>query len=674
VPPDRKFTPVPFGRYVLTEHIATGGMADIFKGFVQGARGFQKTVVIKRILPNLAGDDEFLEMFIGEAKVMVELSHPKIVQVLDFGEVEGDYFIAMEYVDGVDLLELLRRCAKRRARPSTGISVHIMAEVLDALDYAHALCDDANHPLGIVHRDISPSNIFVSRHGEVKLGDFGIAQAGTPEHTSAISMRGKYGYMSPEQVSGKPVDQRADIFACGIVLAELLMVRRLFLAESDVEVLLLVRDARLDRLERYGRRIQGELRAILLSALSRDSAMRYQTAGDFRDALQRFLFDNRRMVRTADVRAFLEKLYDGKPQKSKTGPPRPAVLRRPTPTPQPEVDSVGSKRRIRLRPPPTPKPLPRIQTSEESRIGTEDAIAALPELGSMSSTDGDFRVASGEVEHRPTTPTPRPETQGPILSAEETARDRTTPIVGVPNLPPPDLHGKIDAPSEPSMVRLMFRLAAEEATGLLMLQRGEEIKEIYLVDGDPRSVTSNRGDELFGQYLVRRKVINEGELAMALAMLPHFDGKLGDTLVALKLLKPVQVARHLTHQVRAKLLEIFGWREGTYWYYRGLTSNKQSAPLGLDAFELIGAGVAELDPKQVEQRLSKRLYDFFRPVVPAPMPPEIFRLGRTPRQAYEKLNGQYPLNHQIELFDDETARATFIRMTYLLIETGLVEG
>ncbi|PIE18520.1 MAG: hypothetical protein CSA65_04340 [Proteobacteria bacterium] len=671
------FEPVAFGRYLLLEHLATGGMAEIYRASARGAHGFEKSVVIKRILPELANDPEFLEMFVAEAKVMVRLSHPKIVQVLDFGEVDGHYFIAMEYVDGIDALALLRHSAKQRTRPSTGIAVHMVAEVLDALDYAHTLRDVAGERLGIIHRDISPSNIFISRHGEVKLGDFGIAQAGTRDGTSAISMRGKYGYMSPEQVAGKPVDARADVFACGIVLAELLMVRRLFIADSDIEVLLQVRDARLDRLETFGARIPEDLRAILRSALTRDQNLRYQSAAAFRDALQRYLFDNRRMVRTADVRAFLKRLQLDNPKGTlDTGPPRPVVRRR-TPSAvslTDPLDAVGQKRRIRLRPPPTPAPLPSLSTTEEPPLNTDEARAAWPELGISDS--GSFPHPRSSSRRAPLLPDlnvdPSLASPGSQQAADDVAAERTTPIAGVPTMPSADLAGKVAQSQEPSVVGLLFRLATDEETGLLMLQRGEEVKEIHLVDGDPRSVASNRGDELFGQYLVRKRVISNGELSMALAMLPHFDGKLGDTLVALKLLRPVQVLRHLTHQVRQKLLEVFGWDRGRYFFYRGQRTACGSAPLGLDAFELIGTGVSMLDVALVEARLAEYHAHHLEPVVPAPMPPEIFRLGRLPRQTYEKHDGQRRLEQLIALYDPGDARDSFLRMTYLLVETGLL--
>src|SRR6185312_2314864 len=307
------FVPSSFGRYQLLERLAIGGMAEIFRARQSGAHGFEKILVIKRILPHLAADPEFLAMFIDEAKLQCALQHPKIVQVFEFGEVEGQYYIALEYVDGMDALGLLRACAHRRQRLPVRLAVHIASEVLDALDYAHSQRGPDGQPLGIVHRDVSPSNVFISRRGDVKLGDFGIARATEKQRqskTQAGTLKGKYGYMAPEQVVGGEIDGRADLFAVGIVLSEMLMGRRLFTAPNDLDVLLMVRDARLDRLNRYGGDIPPPLRKILDRILARDLEVRYPTAGALRDTLHEFLFESRQRVTAGDLGLFLDSLRD----------------------------------------------------------------------------------------------------------------------------------------------------------------------------------------------------------------------------------------------------------------------------------------------------------------------------------------------------------------------------
>ncbi|HEY0711178.1 MAG TPA: serine/threonine-protein kinase, partial [Polyangia bacterium] len=285
--------PSNFGRYTLTERLALGGMAEVFKAKISAAHGFEKQLVIKRILPNLAADRTFVSMFIDEAKLTAQLIHPKIVQVIDFGEVKGQYFIALEFIDGFDALALLRGSAGKQIRLPMPICMFIAMEVLDALDYAHNAKDKEGRPMRLVHRDISPSNVFLARRGDVKLGDFGIAHAQERESkTQAGTLKGKYGYMSPEQVLGGAIDGRSDLFAVGILLAEMLMGRRLFTAPNDLDVLLMVRDGRLDRLDKYARDLPPELNRIVRKALSKDLQQRYQSAAEFRDDLSDLLFQS----------------------------------------------------------------------------------------------------------------------------------------------------------------------------------------------------------------------------------------------------------------------------------------------------------------------------------------------------------------------------------------------
>src|SRR5262249_3896586 len=200
-------------------------------------------------------------------------------QVLELGTLADNLYIAMEYVEGVDALAILRAFAQRKQPIPAHLAVHICHEVLDALDHAHQARDDAGKPLGIVHRDISPSNVLISRRGDVKLADFGIAHAlDRQQRTQAGMLKGKYGYMSPEQVIGGDIDARSDLFSVGIILAEMLMGRRLFSAPNELDVLLMVRDVRLDRLGKYGQHIPIELLETLRKALPRDPRTRFPAA------------------------------------------------------------------------------------------------------------------------------------------------------------------------------------------------------------------------------------------------------------------------------------------------------------------------------------------------------------------------------------------------------------
>src|SRR5262249_3548649 len=295
----------------------------------------------------------FVNMFIDEAKITARLDHPKIAQVLELGTLADNLYIAMEFVEGVDALAILRAFAQQKKPIPAHLAVHICHEVLDALDHAHQARDDSGKPLGIVHRDISPSNVLISRRGDVNLPDFGIAHAlARQQRTQAGMLKGKYGYMSPEQVIGGEIDARSDLFSVGIILAEMLMGRRLFSAPNELDVLLMVRDVRLDRLGKYGQHISAELSTTLGRALQRDPKTRFQSAAEFGEELAEWLSRNRHRVGPHDLAALVEAI----------GPvPRPAQAPAPTPVAaeaqvQAVPRAVGGSSDVVAKHQPTPTP------------------------------------------------------------------------------------------------------------------------------------------------------------------------------------------------------------------------------------------------------------------------------------------------------------------------------
>ncbi|HSN29653.1 MAG TPA: protein kinase, partial [Kofleriaceae bacterium] len=324
--------PVGFGRYSLIERLAVGGMAELFVATSPGEHGFQKKVVIKRLLPQLVGDETYKAMFIDEAKLTARLQHPKIAQTFELGRVDDALYIAMEYVDGIDVLALLREFAARRRRVEPQLAAWIAHEVLDALDYAHNLADETGRPLGIVHRDISPSNVLLSVRGDVKLVDFGIARAKDPDRahkSKSGTLKGKYGYMSPEQVIELPLDGRSDVFSVGVVLAELLTGRRLFAAPNELDVLLMVRDAKLGRFDKYGGDIESGLQTIVRKALKKPIDERWSSAAAFRDALAEWLFEHRHRITNKQVSEVVMELRDSvyqRRQKASSEQPTTAVV------------------------------------------------------------------------------------------------------------------------------------------------------------------------------------------------------------------------------------------------------------------------------------------------------------------------------------------------------------
>lgn len=272
------------GPYIVERSLATGGMAEVLLARKWGPLGFSKRVVIKRILPALAQDPTLFRMFCAEARVAAYLTHPNIVQVFDFGEHEGDLYIAMEYVDGVSCSALLRSVSTRRASVPIGPALYIARQVLLGLVCAHEACDELGRPLCLVHRDVSPSNILLGRDGHVKLIDFGIMQSTFGErNTNPGELKGKLRYMSPEQIMGERVDARSDLFTVGVVLTEMLTGRALFPGANDLEILTRITHGDLSVLRKA--KLPEDLRRTLEIALSIDPVRRFQSARGFAQTL-----------------------------------------------------------------------------------------------------------------------------------------------------------------------------------------------------------------------------------------------------------------------------------------------------------------------------------------------------------------------------------------------------
>jgi serine/threonine protein kinase/predicted ATPase len=368
-----------FGKYTLIKKIGTGGMAEVFLARTTVAQGLNKTLVIKKIHPAFARSRQFVAMFVDEAKIALGLNHPNIIQVFDFGAVGDTYFLAMEYVEGNDLLRLLQDCAAQRRRIPYGISAYTVQQLAKGLDYAHRKTDEFGEALGIVHRDISPQNVLLSWDGGVKIVDFGIARARDVHEDEGV-IKGKFSYMSPEQGRGEPVDCRSDVFAAGIVLFEMVCARPLFPGKGK-DALELVKSGAIPRPRDHAPELPESLERIILKALAFHRDDRFQTARDMQHELVRFQLEwAQKAGDLIDSGALAQFLSTVVPAERRSPPPRPPA------------ESAG-----RAADPDRSAPVPRPVPAEPSAARQSSRHISVPSLGAL----GDEKGAPAEAGEKP---------------------------------------------------------------------------------------------------------------------------------------------------------------------------------------------------------------------------------------------------------------------------------
>jgi serine/threonine-protein kinase len=551
-------------------------MAEVYLARRAGPHGFQKLVAVKRILPQYARDMDFLAMFVDEARVCARLAHPNIVHVFDFGDHEEELYMAMEFVEGSTVARLVRAAAVKDFEIPLEASLHIALSVLRGLEYAHGARDDRGSPLNLVHRDVSPGNVLLDRSGAVKLTDFGIARASEFERrTDAGQLKGKLGYMSPEQVIGRELDHRSDLFTLGIVLAEMVMLRPLFSGGRELDVLLRIRDADLSALDRAGRPIPDDVKAVLFRALAKERDHRYPSARAFAEAIEEIVRRRRLQVGPSKLAHVLEKLGLTQPDPHASGETASAKMgavstgKRSLP-PVSEKSTGQSLQNV------APQ-IYRIRMTDEvlgplsyPRVIELFATGEIGPKALISRESGPFKEATkfGEFSRF---------VKSPALRWDETlffGGDRSN----------------VDAQTLPSR---LFRLALNRETGVLMLAAEGKRKKLYLVDGVPEFVASSDREELLGQMLVRRGQVLRMEVDMALAMLPKFNGRLGEALVGLGVLRPIELFRAIHEQTQERFVEVLGWRTGEMSFVRAARSQEETFPLGVDTMELIARGIHE---------------------------------------------------------------------------------
>jgi eukaryotic-like serine/threonine-protein kinase len=331
-----------FGRYTLIKKLATGGMAEVYLARQQGMEGFEKLLVIKRILPHLADDNDFVQMFLNEARIAARFNHPNIVQIYDLGKIDETYFIAMEFVHGEDMGRVMRKCWTKGHWIPQPLALLIVARVCEALYYAHTKADEHGQPLKVIHRDISPQNILVSFDGAVKLVDFGIARAAdSASNTRSGALKGKFAYMAPEQAQNKPIDHRADLFATGLVLYEFLTGVRPLKRDSDIATLQAVMECSIRPPSEVAHEVPPSLDAVTMKALSRVADDRYADGRAFQMAIEEFLIREQWAASSVHLSEFMKTLFsDRLQQEAKLGRPDPDAVESGSASLQPRLPDV----------------------------------------------------------------------------------------------------------------------------------------------------------------------------------------------------------------------------------------------------------------------------------------------------------------------------------------------
>ncbi len=571
-------------------------MAEVYRASIPQTAGAERWVVVKRMLPRIASDRSARAMFAEEARIGARIRHPNVVQVIDYGEANDNAYLVLEFVQGVDLWRLSRFLTRTGRQLSVAEAIYLAREMLAGLHAVHESVDEQGVRLGVVHRDVSPSNVLLSIYGEVKLGDLGIARTRLREKFPSTSVgeraKGKLGYLAPEQVRGVESDRRADVFSAGVVIAELLMGRPLFSGGSELAVLLAIRDSKVHPFLEHAALLPQGLGAIVAEALAQKPARRPASAELFSSRLLPYQSQPPDRLRASIAAMVIEALdagpaglpYSLTPTRTLTDPhgifmaalgfdPR----ERYTPVHQlPGPSASGAE----ITPSPA-GPLYEVRTGAGTKLGPWSFAQMVQAVstGQLSPLDS-VRIDNG---------TTRPLGDVPELARHlHSSTSNTSTVVEGGQV---QLSGEIMPLDDGGLVLALGRAAVDRVTALILCELGGVRKEVYIKDGAPAFVTSNLAGELLGEYLVARDVISRGELDMALAVMPRFEGRLGDTLSALGLVEPVVLFRHIAEQVRDKLLDLFLWASGSCTHYQGVAPPPSGFPLNIDAWDVLDEGL-----------------------------------------------------------------------------------
>lgn len=643
-------------------------MAEVFRASEPRPVGEPRVVVLKRMLPAIACEPGARTMFQAEADLGAVVHHPNVVEVLGVGDHEDQPYLVLEYVRGVDLWRLGRFVTRTGTSPDVDLSLYVVREMLAGLEAVHCATDDSGRSLGIVHRDVSPSNVLLSIHGDVKLGDFGIAYSKMREQARTAALddhaKGKLGYLAPEQITGAHVDRRADVFSAAVIAAELLMGRPLFAGGSELAVLLAIRDAKIHPFLEAMHTLPTGLGEVIVSALAREPDDRTGSAAELSQQLGGFQQRDPSTLRTelaALVRRAMRSITQADAHLS-TDETTPLFeleehLERATPVRTPEVSGA-----------PVTADIPAIQYEARTTRGET--------IGPLSYAQLVEAIAIGNL--------------GPDDEVrEEGGRyERVRERKGLSrHLPPSTMTPTARRPDAPEEADEMVPLAwggfvaalsssvLRRDTGLWLCEAGGVRKEVYVREGAPQFVTSNVASELLGEYLVAKQVITRGELDMALAVMPRYEGRLGDTLAALGLVEPIHLFQHIASQVRDKLLDLFTWSEGQAELYLGVPPPDISFPLGLDPWAILDEGIGRRIARGLEDdRFGRGPESTFQQVMDVPREVNRAQLPTVVRRILAILHRPTTLRELEAQFEDGKVPHRARRALVLLFHMGAVES
>ncbi len=619
----RDATEAPFAGYMLERRIAVGGMSEVFLARPRDdsstaslrARGV-KQVVLKRLLPDLVEDDSVRDAFEQEAMLHRLAKHPNVVEFYEYGTYAGEPFIALEYVAGSDLSRLMRRARADERSLGVPLAIHIARELCAGLAYVHDLVDERGVPLGVVHRDVTPSNILLSRDGETKLGDFGIAHVEKSVlGRTSLALKGKYAYLAPEQVSGDHFDNRADLFSLAVVISEMLIGQPLFPGAGQLAVLLAIRDARIDALRAAENELPGGLFSVLATALERSPSDRFASAGELRDALLPFASSDDEVK--SELKSWVSYSADTASAARKL---EGAVLESLALSKKHDAESTRVGRGTK-----PPAPTGEVSASELARATNPDDpivcllrrgghdeevhLAKLIEMLATGQVKPDDDVDFGDGFHRVD--------RVAMLNRYLPPTTATTKRLSGPGVP--DFVGSLP---ETSLADALLWIVRLQESGVLFAEPAhpsEPRSELYFKNGKLILAVSSSPSMLLGERLVSKGIIDRGELELAVLVMHRYNGQIGDTLIGLGLVDPVEVFQAIRAQGRERVAALFRWARGRLSFYRGVEPARLDFRLDLDVPGLVLGGLAETrSDEAVSGRYDTLLEDELRAAAPPP--------------------------------------------------------